>query len=248
MSRLFLIVSFFLALSLTSCNERWGREDFIYPTESELQDTAYQHRLVNERNMLVQKEKIKTHLFSYVMLFLTEGAAVALYLYHIRIEDKERLLRKQEEAMRLYAAQVNDTESQLADKQRQINGLTAQLLHDNRLMLVDQLIRKTDKLFSFKENPRKLSPDELSEMEHEVNRTFDRYEKRLAASVPSLTESELALCSLIKLGLSVKDIATVICIEPASVSRRKLRIKDKVASVAGGFDSKRTIDRWLREF
>jgi len=85
-------------------------------------------------------------------------------------------------------------------------------------------------------------------IERVVNLTFDNYVKRLTVTIPTLTDSELTLCTLIKLGLNVKEIATVISIEPTSVSRRKLRIKDKVAAVAGSFDAKRTIDQWLREF
>ena len=239
--RFHIIALVIVTLFLSACNENWGKGDFVYPTEEELRDPKLQKQLVYEHNQLSLKYKIMEHAYGFGLLFLIEVGVVALYLYHINVQDKKRKLQA-------YAMQVQEAENVIASKQHEISGLTYQMRHGDKLKLVDQIIQKTEPLYQLKSHPQKLNPDGLLELEREVNRTFDDYEKRLAAFVPTLTDSELALCSLIKVGLSVKDIATVICIEPASVSRRKLRIKDKVASVVGAFDAKRTIDQWLREF
>lgn len=237
-----------LTLFLSACNENWGREDFVYPSKEELQDPALMEQFVNERNQLSLKFKVMENIYGFGFLFLLEVGVVLLYLYHINELDKKRVILLKEQEVKAYALQVQEADSVIATNQHKISGLTYQLRHGDKLKLVDQIIQKTEPLYQLKSHPQKLNPDGLLELEREVNRTFDDYEKRLAAFVPTLTDSELALCSLIKVGLSVKDIATVICIEPASVSRRKLRIKDKVASVVGAFDAKRTIDQWLREF
>ena len=237
-----------LTLFLTACNENWGKEDYVYPSETELRDPQQVEQLVYSHNQLSFKYKVMENVYGFGFLFLLEVGIVVLYLYHINVQDKKKQLLLKEQAVKAYATQVQEAESVIAIKQHEISGLTSQLLHGDKVKLVDQIISKTETLNQLKAHPQKLTPKGLMGIEQEVNRTFDGYEKRLVAAVPTLTDSELALCSLIKIGLSVKDIATVICIEPTSVSRRKLRIKDKVAAVAGAFDAKRTIDQWLREF
>lgn len=237
-----------LTLVLSACNENWGREDFVYPSKEELQDPALMEQFVNERNQLSLKFKVMENIYGFGFLFLLEVGVALLYLYHINELDKKRVILLREQEVKAYALQVQEADSVIATNQHKISGLTNQLLHGGKLKLVDQVITKTEVLNQLKTHPQKLSPKGLKSIEQEVNYTFDGYEKRLITTVPTLTDSELALCSLIKIGLSVKDIATVICIEPTSVSRRKLRIKDKVAAVAGSFDAKRTIDQWLREF
>ena len=207
-----------LTLFLSACNENWGKDDYIYPPETELQDPMIIEQLVYNHNQLSFKYKVMENVYGIALLFLIEASIVAIYLYHINVEDKKKVIQLKEKEAMAYVRQLQEAQNLISVKQHKISGLTHQLLHGNKLKLVDQ------------------------------NLTFDNYVKRLTVTIPTLTDSELTLCTLIKLGLNVKEIATVISIEPTSVSRRKLRIKDKVAAVAGSFDAKRTIDQWLREF
>lgn len=244
----YIIILAIFTVFLCACNENWGKEDFVNPSNSQLQDHEQLERLVYSHNQLSFRYKVMENAYGFIFFFLIEVGIVVLYFYHINVQDKKREIQMKELAVEDYVTQMQAAQSLIAIKQHEISGLTSQLLHGDKTKLVDQLILKTEILRQLKINPRKLSHDNLLEIEREVNHTFDGYEKRLATFVPTLTDSELALCSLIKIGLSVKDIATVICIESTSVSRRKQRIKDKVAMVAGTFDAKRTIDQWLREF
>ena len=248
MGKLNNIIILVFTLFLCACNENWGKEDFVNSYNSQLQDPEQLEQLVYNHNQLSFKYKVMKNAYGFGFLFLIEVGVVVLYIYHINVQDKQREIQIKELAVETYVTQMQEAQSMIAIKQHEISGLTSQLLHGDKTKLVDQLILKTEILRQLKINPQKLSHDNLLEIEREVNHTFDGYEKRLATFVPTLTDSELALCSLIKIGLSVKDIATVICIESTSVSRCKLRIKDKVAMVAGTFDAKRTIDQWLREF
>ena len=237
-----------LTLFLSACNENWGKDDYIYPPETELQDPMIIEQLVYNHNQLSFKYKVMENVYGIALLFLIEASIVAIYLYHINVEDKKKVIQLKEKEAMAYVRQLQEAQNLISVKQHKISGLTHQLLHGNKLKLVDQLVSKTEELHQLKTHPQKLSPDRLQMIERVVNLTFDNYVKRLTVTIPTLTDSELTLCTLIKLGLNVKEIATVISIEPTSVSRRKLRIKDKVAAVAGSFDAKRTIDQWLRDF
>ena len=81
-----------------------------------------------------------------------------------------------------------------------------------------------------------------------MNLLFDNYIVRLSTLVPSLTESDLQICCFIKLGIANPGIADLLGIESTSVSKRKLRLKERITQKIGAFGKGQTLDLWLWEF
>lgn len=120
-------------------------------------------------------------------------------------------------------------------------------LHQREAFLCSQLIRKTE-LFN---KIRKMSCIDIAhweEIKEQVNLIFDDYIKRLYQQIPSLTENDIQLCCLIKLRFSNNEIAKALNISPTSVSKRKLRLKERILQEIGSLGGSQSLDLWLVEY
>lgn len=108
------------------------------------------------------------------------------------------------------------------------------------------LISYIKPLDSFIKNPKQLTASQWAELTCEINRIYDDFTLRLSKQIPTLTENDLQVCCLIKIHLTVANMASVLNISPTSVSKRKQRIKDQLIKVLGDkFDKKQIIDFWI---
>ena len=93
-----------------------------------------------------------------------------------------------------------------------------------------------------------MEDEQWEEIKEMMNLLFDNYIVRLSTLVPSLTESDLQICCFIKLGITNSGIADLLAIAPTSVSKRKLRLKERITQKIGPFSKGQTLDLWLWEF
>ena len=137
--------------------------------------------------------------------------------------------------------------SQEADR-LSLLGEENQRLHDRERFLSNQLIKKTELLHQLKTNPQYMEDKQWEQVKETMNQLFDNYLTKLSRLVPALTESDLQICCFIKLGIPNPGIAELLAISPASVSKRKLRLKERIIQQTGSFDKGQTLDLWLWEF
>ena len=145
-----------------------------------------------------------------------------------------------------YASSLNEKAKEL-DK-LVLLGQENQRLHDREKFLCNQLIKKTDILYRLKVKPQYMEDEQWEEIKEMMNLLFDNYIVRLSTLVPSLTESDLQICCFIKLGITNPGIADLLAIAPTSVSKRKLRLKERITQKIGPFSKEQTLDLWLWEF
>lgn len=68
---------------------------------------------------------------------------------------------------------------------------------------------------------------------------------RLLKAVPGMNTADINFCCLLKINVSMQDLANVYCINKASVSRRKQRVKEKIGpELLQG----QTLDDFLQRF
>ena len=137
--------------------------------------------------------------------------------------------------------------SQEADR-LSLLGEENQRLHDRERFLSNQLIKKTELLHRLKTAPQYMEDAQWEQVKETMNQLFDNYLTKLSRLVPALTESDLQICCFIKLSIPNPGIAELLAISPASVSKRKLRLKERIIQQTGPFDKGQTLDLWLREF
>lgn len=167
------------------------------------------------------------------------------------MQSQNEALRKENEKLQ---QNISDYSFSLQERNRELEQV--QLLSDENLRLRDrekflckQLMKKTKILNDLRLFPKFLDVVHWQEVIDTVDWLYENYTKRLNKDFPSLTESDLQVCCLIKLHLSVSEIAMLLGISSTSVSKRKLRLKERIIHELGRpFEENQTLDIWLWEY
>ena len=120
---------------------------------------------------------------------------------------------------------------QLEERERE---LTAELANNNELM------RK------LREKPKFLGASEWKKLEDITNRIYNRFTERIKSQYSHLTEVDIQLCILLKLRITVSQIAILTATSPSSVSVQKNRLKKRLLQKDEHlFESGQTLDMYL---
>ena len=122
-----------------------------------------------------------------------------------------------------------------------------QYLHKREAFLCNQLIKQTE-LFNKLKTTKYIDNKLWQEIKEKIDLLFDNYTKRLCHQIPSLTDGDIQICCLIKLRFSNGDIANMLAISPTSVSKRKLRLKERIVQEVGSLGENQSLDLWLMEY
>ena len=122
-----------------------------------------------------------------------------------------------------------------------------QYLHKREAFLCNQLIKQTE-LFNKLKTTKYIDNKLWQEIKEKIDLLFDNYTKRLCHQIPSLTDGDIQICCLIKLLFSNGDIANMLAISPTSVSKRKLRLKERIVQEIGSLGENQSLDLWLMEY
>ncbi len=122
-----------------------------------------------------------------------------------------------------------------------------QYLHKREAFLCNQLIKQTE-LFNKLKTTKYIDNKLWQEIKEKIDLLFDNYTKRLCHQIPSLTDGDIQICCLIKLRFSKGDIANMLAISPTSVSKRKLRLKERIVQEIGSLGENQSLDLWLMEY
>lgn len=122
-----------------------------------------------------------------------------------------------------------------------------QYLHKREAFLCNQLIKQTE-LFNKLKTTKYIDNKLWQEIKEKIDLLFDNYTKRLCHQIPSLTDDDIQICCLIKLRFSNGDIANMLAISPTSVSKRKLRLKERIVQEIGSLGENQSLDLWLMEY
>lgn len=122
-----------------------------------------------------------------------------------------------------------------------------QYLHKREAFLCNQLIKQTE-LFNKLKTTKYIDNKLWQEIKEKIDLLFDNYTKRLCHQIPSLTDGDIQICCLIKLRFNNGDIANMLAISPTSVSKRKLRLKERIVQEIGSLGENQSLDLWLMEY
>lgn len=119
-------------------------------------------------------------------------------------------------------------------------------LRDREKFLCDQLMKQTTILKELRLSPKYIKTEgEWEDIIEAVDILYDNYTVRLRKQFSSLTESDLQICCLIKLHLNNSTIATLTGISPASVTKRKQRMKERMSL---DLEENGSLDMWLQGY
>jgi tetratricopeptide (TPR) repeat protein len=191
---------------------------------------------------LVQKEKDITQLTNY-LLWVTIGfliiisAGIILFLKRINKRDKllihtkESLVTAIEEQKRLKEQQL---QNEIEYKESQLSAMTFQMLQKNELM--QELKNKLDEDSTIsKDNSiskiinKGLNHDkEWTDFDASFESINKNFYSRLKLAYPDISPNDLKICALIKMNLSIKEMAGILNISPDSVKTARYRLRKKL--------------------
>ena len=185
-------------------------------------------KLKNELNELKVKQQ------SYIILILGLGAFILLlcgsftiYLLHRKRKHlmQENLMLKQQEEL-----------SSLREKEA--------LLREKDARMREELFRRIRIVKDLEEGNRiHVSDADWKDIHVMLESTYPGFLANLRENFPALSEKELNFCCLVKMSMSLQQLADIYCISINSVSRRKLRLKEKL-----GIGKEDSLSKFLNRF
>ena len=136
-------------------------------------------------------------------------------------------------------------------KTQPVQELTTEMLRlkDREEELACRLIAAHPLVASLRSTPRFLQPEDFVRLSVLVDEVYPKFTDRLTAAFPNLTELDVQLCILIKLGFSISQIAVFTAVSSTSVSQQKSRMKKRMLQHQSDiFAEKETLDLWLHRF
>lgn len=136
-------------------------------------------------------------------------------------------------------------------KTQHIQELTTEmlLLKEREQKLTEQLIAVHPLINELRKSPRFIHPADLAVLRQLTDEIYQNFTSRLSKRFTNLTDADLQLCILIRLGFSIPQIATFTAISPTSVSQQKSRTKKRIQQQdPDSFTEGETLDLWLRKF
>ncbi|MEY2828292.1 MAG: hypothetical protein RIQ33_150 [Bacteroidota bacterium] len=201
-------------------------------------DVAEKDRLLKIAKQEKEISKLTITLLAASILFLLLFTiAIILFLKRINKRDKQLLDAKEllvkaiEEKNKLQEKQL---QNEIEFKESQLSAISLQMLQKNELM--QELKEKLNENNSIsKDNTiHKIINKGLSQEKDwsDFNSHFESINKnfytRIKQTFPDISPNEIKICALIKMNLSIKEMAAILNISPDSVKTARYRLRKKM--------------------
>jgi DNA-binding CsgD family transcriptional regulator len=199
---------------------------------------------VSEKNRkldLISAEKEVSTLTNYLLisfLILLVLVFTILYLFLKRINKRDKqLLKTKEELVLLMEEQRLFKEQQFQNdiefKESQLSAITIQMLEKNELLEEIKTILNKKEPTSETEIKKLISKYTIQDNNwKDFDNYFESVNKnfytRLKTKYPEISSNDLKICALIKLNLSIKEMASILNISPDSVKTARHRLRKKL--------------------
>ncbi len=204
----------------------------IQKKEEELTNLALQ---LNQKELEVEKNE--SYIAELQSQFEKNNKKEELYMEQVEALEK---LKKENERLSL--------EKNLLHEKIASYSISSQELEKREKELYSLLLAQIPFLRQLHLKPAYLNDTELNDICKITDNIFHHFTQRLSKEISSLSEHEIILCCLIKLRYSITEIAVFLNIAPTSVSRSKLRIKNKIYAELGEDSKEKSLDIWLWEY
>lgn len=207
---------------------------------------AYKRQKENAQR--IEQELIHDKVIFYRILTVTFIVIFILIFLFFKTQKRKRVLElniKREEEKRIRAMLMQkETENKLLKEQEEreqaeIQRLNLTVEYYKRLnaMTVPILLKSQNK-----QGAMHLKEEEWEIIIENTNACFNGFTKRIKSAYPQLSEEDVQLCCLIKMELSISLLSEIYHIAKTSISRKKVRLKEKMGIETG------TIDEFIHGF
>ncbi|MES2410788.1 MAG: hypothetical protein V4535_05020 [Bacteroidota bacterium] len=195
----------------------------------------------NRKLQLISAEKEVSKLTNYFLVTLLGVLIIVftiLYFFFKRINKRDKqLLKTKEELVNLMEDQKQLKERQFQNdlefKESQLSAITIQMLEKNELLDEIKTVLNRKEPTSEKEIKKLVSKYTIQDNNwKDFDNYFESINKnfytRLKQKYPEISSNDLKICALIKLNLSIKEMASILNISPDSVKTARHRLRKKL--------------------
>jgi len=160
-------------------------------------------------------------------------------------EDAFRMLQK---AQRVNERNRMMQENVMLKQREELSALREKeaLLRERDARMREELFKRINVFEKLSETEKEkhiqLSDRDWKEIQLMLDSGYDDFIKKLRIRFPMLSEKDINFCCLVKINMSIQSLTDIYCISKNSVSRRKLRLKEKM-----GIGEEVTLDEFLNE-
>lgn len=200
----------------------------------------FQHeKLQKDNNELSQKMKEVSSLVYKISAIAAFILLITGICYFITYKKKSERIHRQEREISQAKDKLQQQEIENLQKEEKLSSLKADFLRRLVAINIPSLNNQTDDLII------KLSDEDFTNLEKDINATFDNFTVRLAKQYPLLDKNEIQFCCLIKIQLDLNTLANIYCRSKAAISKRKLRIKQEKLNIT---DKNISLDDFIQKF
>ena len=197
----------------------------------------------NEARILALSEEIGKNKGQQETLQEQREALEKIKKHNHQLEQKNIVLKQD----------ISTIQQNLEQKSKEVKRLQSLseenlYLRQREQFLSELLVQKNKLLNNLIAKPQYIEIEEWASIIREVDNLFDGYTQRLSKLIPSLTESDIQICCLIKLHISNPTIAILLAISSSSVTKRKVRLKERILQAVGTLGDSQSLEIWLWEF
>jgi len=188
-------------------------EDFYYKAlrqKDEYYQETLRQEMENQRLEYRSRLYARTFLITLLASLVVIGAIVLVVRYRMRaVRQEKRQLQQEAEHQKALLHQANEV----------VTFLQNHILERTEVM--KKLSQSGDSLIT-------LAPHEWNEIERTLNAIDGNRFAKIREQYPTMTEDDIHLCVLTRLGLSNRTIGNIYCITISAVQHRKLKLKKDV--------------------
>ncbi len=221
-------------LQLTYSQEKKEKELLI--KKSQINELEYSQK--------INRFKIYLIVSCFIILLVTSCFVVFRLRSNIKKGGLEQALIKSELAIK--EKESENLEIELKDQNENLTNFALDIARKNEFtQTIDLKLKEIKKSSSMEVKEMLLQDLILKTHNHlKINQDLERFQdnvkkvnhdffKKIGALFPDLTPNEIHLCGLIKLGLTIKDIASIKNISPKSVEMNRYRLRKKLTLKEG---------------
>lgn len=220
-------------------------KDHFYTTERQQIEKHLEVQFeVSEQNRklkLISAQQEVSRLTNYLLgslLALLIIVFVFLYYFLKRINKRDKqLLRTKEALVTLMEEQKVLKEQQfqndLEHKESQLSAITLQILEKNQLVeeiktILNKKEPSTERDLKKLVSKYTIQDHNWKDFDHYFESVNKHFYTRLKQNYPEISANDLKICALIKLNLSIKEMAAILNISPDSVKTARHRLRKKL--------------------
>lgn len=192
-------------------------------------------KLKNQLNELkVEHQNHVILIMGLALCIVVLMGSFAFYLIHRkRINERKHLIQ----------------ENRILKQQEELSILREKeaLLREKDARMREELFRRMNVFEKLSDTEQEkhiqLSDADWKEIQWMLDSGYDDFTKKLRVHFPTLTEKDINFCCLVKIDMSIQSLSDIYCISKNSISRRKLRLKEKL-----GIDKDDSLTKFLNRF